>query len=312
MKGNDCPQANCFDVEVLNHCKKTDEAELIDAAERAYEGVIERTAEQYLSHRKEKRMILVSGPSGSGKTTTSYRLTDELKRRGLNPVVISLDNFFLEFKKLPLNRDGSPRYDSVQALDLSLLNRTIWSLVYRGEAQVPNFNFVKSKAEGENLLRLERDSVVLLEGIHALNPLVTYGLDYDSFFKICMDVDSAFYVRRELLFSSREIRFLRRSIRDFKHRGASIRMTYGMWPGVCEGENMFIKPFYPYADTMLNTIHCYEPLVYKPLILPMLKEVAEDPQYGVQAKELYRKMLRFDEIETKKVPSKSLLQEFIG
>lgn len=312
MKGNSCARAERFDVETINRLKETDEAALIDSAEHAYEDTVRQTVERYLKHRKEKGMILISGPSGSGKTTSSYRLTDELKNHGLNPVVISLDNFFLEFKKLPRNRDGSPRYDSVQALDLSLLNRTLWSLVYHREAEVPSFNFIKSRADGGELLRLEKDSVVLIEGIHALNPLITYGLDYDSFYKICMNVDSAFFAGDEMLLSSRDVRFLRRSIRDFKHRGAALDVTYGMWPGVCEGEDQFIKPFYPYADMMLNTVYCYEPLVYKPLILPMLAGVVENPDYGAQAKELYRKMLRFGEIELGKVPSKSLLQEFIG
>ncbi len=312
MKGTGLVQVKRFDAEELNRLKREDEAALIDLAERAYEETVRHAAESYLECRKEKPMILISGPSGSGKTTSSYRLTDALKGHGLNPVVISLDNFFLERKKLPRNRDGSPRFDSVQALDLSLVNRTLWSLVYRREAEIPAFDFIKSRADGGALLRLERDSVVLIEGIHALNPLVTYGLDYDSFFKICMNVDSAFYAEEEPLLTSQDVRFLRRSIRDLNHRGAAMDVTYRMWPGVCEGENLYIKPFYPYADVMLNTVYSYEPLLYKPVILPMLTKVFGEPDLASEAKALYRKLLHFEEIAPEKVPSRSLLQEFIG
>ncbi len=312
MIDNVYPQPKRFDVEDLNYLWRQDEAVLIDRAEQAYEEAVRQTAEQYLKNRKKKGMILISGPSGSGKTTSSYRLTDELKSRGLNPVVLSLDNFFRPAEKMPRNKDGSVRYDSVQALDLSLLNRTLWSLVYRRKAEIPVFDFVKSRSDGIKILQLESDSVVLIEGIHALNPLVTYGLDYNDFFKVCMDVDSVFCNGEDILLSSREVRFIRRAIRDMKHRGASLKVTFEMWPGVCEGEDLYIKPFYPYADMMLNTVYSYEPLLYKPIILPMLMDLLKNKNWSEKADRLYRKLLHFEEIRLEKVPQKSLLQEFVG
>lgn len=311
MKRMDDPQARRFDVEVINHLQRCDEAGLIDSAEKAFEETVERTVEEYLSQRKNKSMILVSGPSGSGKTTSSYRFTDALKKHGLDPVVISLDNFFLPTGEMRRNPDGTARYDSVHSVNLSLVNRTLWALKYHREAEIPRFNFITGASESSAVLRIEPDTVVLMEGIHALNPLITYGLDYDSFFKICMNVDSAFYVDDEPLLSSRDLRFVRRAVRDQKHRGAPLETTYKMWPGVCEGEDLYIRPFYPYADIMLNTAYSYEPLVFKTRILPMLAEITGHPEYETAAKELYRKMLRFGEIDVKKVPAMSLLQEFL-
>ncbi|MGI5896667.1 MAG: uridine kinase family protein [Oscillospiraceae bacterium] len=314
MSGKDFAKQNKrLDASAINRLCEQDMTGLIDAAENAYLETIRSTVERYLDGQKLHKMILISGPSGSGKTTTSYRLTDELKQHGLNPVVLSLDNFFKQPSEMRRNPDGSIRYDSVHSINLGAVNRTLWSLMYHGEAILPRYDFLTARAsEKSELLKIDKDSVVLIEGLHALNPLLTYGLDYGAFFKICMNVDSAFVDGDETVLTSREVRFVRRAIRDYRHRGASVDVTFGMWPGVCEGEDLYIRPFYPYADVMLNTVYSYEPLVYKPLLAPLLMALAEHETYGPEALQLYRKLLHFGEIPVKKVPVKSLLQEFVG
>ena len=286
---------------------------LINLCEARQERKYAEAADQIFWNRRKCRIVMMSGPSSSGKTSSSLRIAQQARVLGLNPKVIELDNYFVDRDRTPRDAQGNYDFEALEAMDVAFLNEQLSALLKGEEVEIPKFDFKEGcrKFVG-NRMKLEANDILFMEGIHALNPLITYGLDYDSFYKICMNVDSAFFAGDEMLLSSRDVRFLRRSIRDFKHRGAALDVTYGMWPGVCEGEDQFIKPFYPYADMMLNTVYCYEPLVYKPLILPMLAGVVENPDYGVQAKELYRKMLRFGEIELGKVPSKSLLQEFIG
>ena len=301
-----------IDVRELDRKAEESEAALIDSSEQAYGQIIGKMADYYLARKDVHRIILVSGPSASGKTTTSFRLRDEFKRRGLNPSVISLDNFFLSEKEMRCDQNGVIQYDSVHSVNLSLFNRTLWQLIEKGEARIPEFDFIRSRQKEGTLLKLTSDNVVILEGIHALNPILTYGFDYSTFFKISMEVDSSFYDDDLLLLSSRDVRFLRRTIRDFKHRGATLDRTYSMWPGVGKGEDLYIKPFFPYADIMLDTVHDYEPLVYKPLIMPMLKKLLDHPDFGEDATGLYSRMMHFGSIAAEKVPSASILQEFIG
>lgn len=304
-------QSKLLDIPLINRAGREDPAFLVDTAENAYAETVRNTVERYLDHQQEHKVILISGPTSSGKTTSSYRLTDELKKYSYNPVVLSLDNFYKPPSAMRRNTDGSIRYDSVHSIELSAINKALWSLIYNKEAQVPAYDFLTTRARTE-LLKLEQNSVLIVEGIHALNPLLTAGLDYDGFFKICMNVDSSFVDGGETVLTPREVRLLRRLIRDYRHRGASLDVTLRMWPGVCEGEDTYIRPFYGSADVMLNTVYSYEPLVYKPLLVPLLLELDGHPEFDGEAKALYRKLLHFEELPVKYVPSKSLLQEFIG
>ena len=312
---NDSPlnkQSRRFDVETIDRMSRENPDQLVDQAEQEYASAVKDTAEKYLSSRQKKKIILISGPSASGKTITSHLLTQKLKEHGLNPVVVSLDNFYLDKEHQRRNPDGSIRYESVLSIDLSRINRALWSLICRGEALIPQYDFITVRSDEDRLLTIHTEDVLIVEGLHALNPLLTYGLDYDSFFKLCITTDSGFYSEDECILSAEEVRFVRRAVRDRKHRGAEITMTCRMWPGVREGEQLYIRPFYAYADVLLNTVHSYEPLVYKAEILQMLGAVIEHPEYGAFASELYRRLLRFGELPAKKVPSSSMLQEFVG
>lgn len=260
------------------------------------------------------KVILISGPSSSGKTTFSKRLTFHLMARGLKPYPISLDDYFVNREDTPRDENGDYDYESINALNLELLNDHITSLLNDKEIVIPKYDFTTGTSSLGQHLQLEEDMVLLLEGIHALNPMLTESIPDDKKCKIYVSAlapitdDEYNYI-----ISRTDSRLVRRIIRDNKYRGTSALATISRWPSVRRGEDKWVFPFQQYADMQFNSVQIYELALLKNYVNPLLDEVPIDaPEYEVVLR-LRHLLDKFHSIEdTSLIPPVSLLREFIG
>ena len=280
-------------------------AELVAEGERYHAEQLMRIAEDICNH-PNVRIILIAGPSSSGKTSTSHRLCLELLAQGKQPVALSLDNWYLNGTLTPLKEDGTKDYESVYAIDLNQLEEDLMALVAGKEIALPTFNFVEETREysGETL-KLEEDSVLVLEGIHALNPMLSRSIDDAQKYKIYAAPMSPVSLDGETWIPTYVHRLLRRMSRDYRTRGKSPLQTIAGWADVREGEAKWIEPFRDQANAQFDTSMLYELPAIRYTVETALQSVpAVAEEYKVAEKLLY--YLSFF------VPRTSILREFIG
>jgi len=286
--------------------KKGDIQEYVLLDEALHEKKIGAIADSIASNRKIK-LIAIAGPSSSGKTTFAKRLGLQLRLNGLKPVIISVDNYFVEREQTPVDEDGKYDFESIQAIDTKLLNSDLVKLLAGEEIEAPTFKEYKG-----NKMKLAPDEVLVMEGIHCLNDELTYLIPKDQKFKIyisCLTVLNIDYYNR---ISTTDTRLIRRIVRDYNFRGYSATHTLGMWPSVNRGEVNNIFKFQEEADCMFNSSLIYELSVLKKYAVPLLKEIdATSPLYS-EAKRLIAMLSYFEDIPDEAVPTHSLLREFIG
>ena len=240
------------------------------------------------------RMVLVAGPSCSGKTTTSRFLNHMLRDNGIPPCVVSLDNYFLNLDQRPLDMNGNIDYESCYGLDVKQLSRDVASLLSCDQVSMPTYDYVKGeRIYRGNTLKLENNSLLFLEGLHALNPQLISDIDDDLKFKLFVTAQATIYYGEKTGLGEHDNRLLRRIYRDFTSRGASALQTLQWWPGVLRGEHMWILPFASHADAWFNTSMVFEFSAIKPRVLQLLKEVpeSEHEEYDI-AKRLGRMLER--------------------
>ncbi|MBE6835927.1 MAG: hypothetical protein E7515_06735 [Ruminococcaceae bacterium] len=303
-------------IEYINLEAKNDPAGLIERSEDRYKRIVENVVDESFERANGGRLvIMLAGPSASGKTTTAHKIKDKFIERGVDCHVISLDDFYLNREDVPLNSEGEPDFETVYALDLKLIDSCLQSLLSGEETYTPSFNFeTGERDEKAHFFRLDDNDVVIVEGLHALNPIVTQNIPEEFLFKIYISVSSRIYNEEseDIILNKRNLRFIRRMIRDYKFRASSVDNTYRMWDSVRMGEDKYLFAFKDYADLRINTIHIYEPCVFKNIAIEMLKSVEEDSIYYRDAKRLIRALNKFTQIDTDKVPEDSLLREFLG
>lgn len=255
---------------------------------------------------------MLAGPSSSGKTTTSHILTRYLGEMGIRSVTVSLDDFFLGEGKAPLLPNGRFDYESIEALDLPLMESCLEDLVFHNRCMMPSFNFEKSRREDAfREIRLAPRDVVVVEGIHALNPRVSDGLPADKIFKIYISVKQGISNLHGEVISAREIRFIRRLVRDYNFRSSSPENTLTMWKDVCRGEDIYIQPFKRGADVTINSIHLYEPCIFKALALPLLGQVNPSHESYPLVERMEKELEQFASISLELIPEGSMLLEFV-
>jgi uridine kinase len=229
--------------------------------------------------------------------------------------VVSLDDFYLNRDQVPVDAEGNPDFESVYALDLKLIDSCLQSLLSGEETYLPSFDFETGERDDRaNYFRLADHDVIIVEGLHALNPIVTGNIPEDFLYKIYISVSSRIYNEEseDIILNKRNLRFIRRMVRDYKFRASSVDNTYRMWDSVRMGEDKYLFAFKDYADMRINTIHIYEPCVFKDIAIEMLSSVKEDSIYYRDARRLVRALNKFTQIDTDKVPEDSLLREFLG
>ena len=227
--------------------------------------------------RQEKlRIVLVAGPSCSGKTTTSRFLNHMLRDNGIQPCVVSLDNYFLNLDQRPLDPNGNIDYESFYGLDLRQLGRDVSSLLAGDQVSMPTYDYVKGeRAYHGNTLKLESNSLLFLEGLHALNPLLIPDIDEEQKFRLFVTAQATIYYGEKSGLDEHDNRLLRRIYRDYNSRGASALQTLQWWPGVLRGENLWILPFASNADAWFNTSMVFEFSAIKSRVAELLRQVPE-------------------------------------
>lgn len=297
-------------LETINAMASADPRGLIRDVEAAYHASIGEIAGQIAA--RGSRIIMLAGPSSSGKTTTSHMLTRYLEQAGIHSITISLDDFFLGAGQAPLLPNGRFDYESIEALDLPLMEACLQDLIVRSGCRMPSYDFGKGRRDEEfRELRLNPGDVVVVEGIHALNPQVSKNLPADKIFKIYISVKQGISNRHGEVISAREIRFIRRLVRDYHFRASTPENTLTMWKDVCRGEDIYIQPFKRSADVTINSIHLYEPCLFRGMALPLLRQVARGHESYALIEHLAQAMEQFAVISPDLVPNDSMMLEFM-
>lgn len=266
-----------------------------------------------ITSRPEIKFILIAGPSSSGKTTFSHRLSIQLRANGLAPHPIAVDNYFVEREETPRDKEGNYDFECFGAVDVELFNEQMQKLLAGEEVVIPNFNFRNGHKEyGGKPKKLGPNDVLVIEGIHCLNPELTRQLADENKFKIYISALTQLNVDEHNRIPTTDGRLLRRIVRDARTRGSSAKRTIGMWPSVRRGEEANIFPYQEEADVMFNSALIYELAVLKPYVEAQLFSIEHDcPEY-LEAKRLLKFLDYFIGIGSENVPMNSLLREFIG
>ena len=300
-------------VGVFNEAVKQGHAnDIINVAEALQEKKIAHIAED-IALRPEVKMVLIAGPSSSGKTTTCKRLSVQLLTNGIRPVPISLDDYFVDRHLTPLDEKGDYDYESLYALNLPLLNRQLEQLFAGEEVELPRYNFQTGKSEKSGTrLRMAPNDVLVVEGIHALNPELTAQIPEEQKFRVYASALTTILLDTHNYIPTTDNRLLRRIIRDYKYRGCSAQDTIRRWPSVRAGENKWIFPYQENADVMFNSAMIYELAVIKTQAEPVLDQVPENCEEYAEAYRLRKFLGYFSALSYDTLPPTSLLREFLG
>jgi len=286
---------------------------LVLVAEALHEKKIAEIADLIKHQQPQKRVIMIAGPSSSGKTTFAQRLSIQLRVNGLKPLNISVDDYFVEKTHTPLDEEGKPDYEALEAVDLHLFNRDINTLINGGEVEIPFYNFQTGMREYKGRrLKMSEGEVLVIEGIHCLNPGLTREVKPENKFNIYISAITSMRIDRHNRIPTTDLRLIRRMVRDNRYRGTPAPKTIDMWPSVRKGEERNIFPFQENADAMFNSSLIYDLPMLKPLALPLLYEITKDmPQYA-EARRLIEFLSYFVSAPNDLVPANSILREFIG
>ena len=285
---------------------------LIQISEALQEKKIAKIADE-IAQRKGIKLVLIAGPSSSGKTTTCKRLSVQLAVNGIRPIGISLDDYFLDRDKTPRDEKGDYDFEHLHALNLPLLNEQLTALFRGDEVELPRYNFQKGCSEWSGKkLQLKGNEVLVVEGIHALNPELTSEVPNEQIFRVYASALTTILLDNHNYVPTTDNRLLRRIIRDFKYRGVSAQETIRRWPSVRAGENKWIFPFQENADAMFNTAMLFELAVIKSQAEPLLEQVPENSKEYAEAYRLLKFLRYIRPIPETQIPPTSLLREFLG
>lgn len=293
-------------------CSEGGTDELINISEALQEKRISALADR-IANQPAIKVILISGPSSSGKTTFCKRLAVQLSACGKRPMTISLDDYFVDRSKTPLDEQGEYDYEHINAMNISLLNKQLDELLKGETVELPKFNFLRGISEKSGIkIRMEEGTLLILEGIHALNPMLTAQISNECKFKIYASALTTILLDDHNYIPTADNRLLRRIIRDFKYRGYSAEETIRRWPSVRSGEEKWIFPYQEEADVMMNTALLFEFAALRNQALPLLEQVPENvPEYS-EAYRLRKFLSYLKPISIRNLPPTSLLREFLG
>ncbi|MDD4816210.1 MAG: nucleoside kinase [Clostridia bacterium] len=291
-----------YDLEIVNLEAKKNIKQFVETSEKIYKSQIEEIICQICE--KNFKIVFVSGPSSAGKTTSSELIAKGLNQKNIGCIAISMDDFFLSKKHTPLLPNGEYDNENVTALDIPYFNNFIKEILKNGKALLPRFNFLTGNRSGYEEIVLKKNDVLIVEGLHALNPIFA---EKEKIFRVYVAVNSNFIIGKEIVISCKQVRLMRRLLRDYYNRGNSIEETLNAWKYVCMGEDKFVIPFRNSADYIINTVHMYEPLLYDTYLKPLLKKVKNNEQ----AEKLLKVFDKTGQLNREVIPETSLLWEFV-
>ena len=291
----------------INYINSLNEKIIVKDSEQFFKKQIEQLVSDFLKKPKLPKFILVAGPSSSGKTTSSYIIKKSLEKNGINSTVISIDDFFLDRKQTPLLPNGDKDYDSTRAIDWDLFSKVAKSLIENKQCFIPTYDFkLGVKKFSDTPYNPENNNVYIVEGLHALNPIMDSYIKRDLSKKVFVSPMSEFYYDNKKYLDVYKLRFIRRLVRDVEARNITPEKTLKNWPNVRKAEEKYILPYKDLADFKIDSTHPYEPMVYKNIVKDIVKK------FDSLNEELSDSLKFFESIKTEKVPSSSLLKEFIN
>ena len=294
------------------HIKRDGVIDFIQLCEARHNRMLAQLGDMIEKDMDNIRLICIAGPSSSGKTTFANRLRIELLSRGLKPIRISIDDYYLTKEEAPKDEDGKPDLESIEALDIPLFNKNMLDLINGKEVQLPRFDFKLGKRVPGRLLKVGPNEPIIIEGIHALNDRMTTDIPRHQKFKIFIAPQAQINLDNTNPVSITDLRLLRRLVRDYKFRNASAEETFGMWPSVRRGEFRWIYDTQEGADFVYNSMLSYELCVMKKYAMPLLEAVDKEGEFFPVAERLIRMLKYFDDMPDEWVPCNSLIREFIG
>lgn len=310
-----CRLHKVHNVGMLNRMIRSGQAgELIRVSEGLHEKQLIGIADRIAAEKERIRLIMISGPSSSGKTTFAKRLSVQLKVNGISPVSISLDDYFVNRTDTPLDEDGKPDYESLDAIDVEMFNRDLAALLQGDPVELPVFDFRDGvRRPSGKITQISEDQPIVIEGIHGLNDRLTAGIPRTRKFYIYISALTQLNLDSANRIKTTDARLLRRMVRDAQFRGYPADTTLEMWPSVRRGENNNIFPFQENADVMFNSHLVYELAVLKAFAEPLLRNIPVDAHYHADAKNLLNILDFFEPLEDlTDIPNNSIIREFIG
>lgn len=301
-----------YTLEIINEKAKMPSQFLSLCSEEYHNKV--KTAAEKIFFDKSKKIVMLAGPSSSGKTTTAKILSEYINLLGGKAYTVSLDDFYHPRSVgYPLDENGKPDYECVEALDIELLHQKLRELSDGKKSYLPVFDFKSGERINDaKTIELKDNDVIIFEGLHALNPVITDNLGVKELFRIYVSVSSRVYDKNgEVLLSKRDLRFIRRMVRDFSFRSTSVEFTFEVWQSVARGEDKYLFPYEYLADMKLDSFHPCEPCVFSQRAAELFSHVEND-EYKEKATRLARTLSLFDKTDYSLLPEDSLLREFTG
>ncbi len=284
--------------------------ELVLVSEALHEQNLADIAQQIVY--KKSRIILISGPSSSGKTTSSRRLAIQLLARGVSPFPLELDNYFVDREKTPLDENGQPDFETIEALDLQRLALDLEKLISGEKIQLPRFNFKTGRGEAGDIVQLQEGQPIILEGIHGMNPRLIPDRWSDSAFRVYVSALTQLNLDRHNRVSTTDTRLIRRMVRDARERGYSAQATISRWESVRRGEKRHIFPYQENADVMFNSALVFELAALKAAAEPLLRQVPHTAPEYIEARRLLAFLEWFLPLDVNLIPANSIVREFLG
>lgn len=304
---------NC-NLDFINMQAQNSPVEFIEKCEENFKQNIKVITDYILFNKENIKFIMLSGPSSSGKTTLSRIIKSELTKKGFFVEVMSLDDFYLGYNKVPLLEDGSHDFESIEYLDINKIHTAIREIQSKGFADIPIYDFsIMNPSKKKKRIEIPKNinSILIIEGLHALNPAITKILNKHEMLKIYVDVLGEVDGNTGTILTSNNIRFMRRVLRDYNYRDALPTRTVLMWKNVCRGERLYIREFENISDISVNSFHPYEPCIIAKKVHELLGSVPKQLSLGNEYVDLFYNLKKFTHIDESLVPSNSLLREFI-
>lgn len=299
-------------ISSINELASLSPQKLIEESEESFRRRVEEIAKS-VGSLPGNRLVMLAGPSSSGKTTTAALLAGSIQKNGRGAKVISLDDFYLDQSEKLYFEDGTPDFETIKSLDVDRIIECLSDITEKGECLLPRFSFLSRMREKQPVhFTLEKDEIVIVEGLHALNPIITGALDESKLLKLYVSVSSRIMDKDTVFLTKRDIRFVRRMVRDYLFRNAKVDYTFYLWNGVRMGEDRYLFPFRNLADVKIDSFHSYEMCVLKDTALSLLSHIEEESPYYNKAAVLCKKLSQFVAIDKDKIPQTSLLREFVG
>ena len=300
-------------LEYINDLALNDPAELVRRSETRFDNILNDITAR-IAGDDGREIVMLAGPSASGKTTTANKIAQKCTARGMQTYVVSLDDFYLDRDKIPRDESGKPDFETVYALDLPKFSETIRLLLSGVATDLPIFDFTTGKRSEEvRTVTLGEQDAVVVEGLHALNPLITDALPQKNLLKIYISISSRIYNEKgKIILNKRNLRFLRRMTRDYLFRASSVENTYNLWESVRNGEDKYLFPYRDCADVKINSVHLSAPCVFRDTCLAMLENADLSGEQKKDAEELAAALRLIVPISPSLIPETTLLREFLG